>query len=118
LHQPSLLQDNHHSSSGSDITMSFTSHGQGPPPPRQIIPTSNNFPPRQIIPTLNNLSPPAPSGPTAPPSSTAKVLKLDSIKDVKAYLDALKIVDFYLWDPKFLPCLADGTLVTIHFFEL
>jgi hypothetical protein len=112
LHHPFLLQDNHHSSSGSNITMSFPSPGQGPPPPRQIIPTLNNFPPRQIIPTSNSLSPLAPSIPAAPPSSTAKVLKLNSIKDAKAYLDALRIIDFYLRDSNFSPCLVDGALVT------
>jgi hypothetical protein len=67
---------------------------------------------RQIIPTLNNFPPPTPSSPAAPPSSTAKVLKLDSIKDVETYLDALGIIGFYLWDPDFSPGLADGALVT------
>jgi hypothetical protein len=42
----------------------------------------------------------------------AKVLKLDSIKDVKAYLDTLGIIKFYLQDPDFSPGLADGVLVT------
>jgi hypothetical protein len=40
------------------------------------------------------------------------VLKFDSIKDAKAYLDALGIIEFYLRDPNFSPGLADGTLVT------
>jgi hypothetical protein len=56
--------------------------------------------------------PSTPSGPAAPPSSTAKVLKLDSIKDAKAYLDALGIIRFYLWDPDFSPGLWDSALVT------
>jgi hypothetical protein len=42
----------------------------------------------------------------------AKVLKLDSIKDAKAYLDALGIIKFYLQDPDFSPGFADGVLVT------
>jgi hypothetical protein len=91
LHQPSLPQDDHHSSSGSDITMSFPCPGQGLPPPLSYHPHTT-MPmilvyTRQIIPTLNNFQPPAPSGPAAPPSSMAKVLKLDSIQDTKAYLD-------------------------------
>ncbi len=40
------------------------------------------------------------------------MLKLDSIKDAKAYLDALGIIEFYLWDPVFSPGLEDGMLVT------
>ncbi len=40
------------------------------------------------------------------------MLKLDLIKDTMAYLDALEIIEFYLWDPDFSPCLADGALVT------
>jgi hypothetical protein len=40
------------------------------------------------------------------------VLTLNSIKDVKAYLDALGIIGFYLWDPDFSPGLAVGALVT------
>jgi hypothetical protein len=77
-HHPSLLQDDHHSSSGSDITMSFPGPGQGLPPPLLYHPCP----------------PPAPSSPAAPPSSTAKVLKLNLIKDAKAYLDALGIIEF------------------------
>jgi hypothetical protein len=56
--------------------------------------------------------PSAPSGPAAPPSFTVKVLKLDSIKDAKAYLDALGIIEFYLWDPDFSPGLPDSVLVS------
>jgi hypothetical protein len=41
-----------------------------------------------------------------------KVLKLNSIKDAKAYLDALGIIEFYLWDPNFSSGLPDGFLVT------
>jgi hypothetical protein len=40
------------------------------------------------------------------------VLKLDSIKDAKAYLDALGIIKFYLQDPDFSPGLVDGRLFT------
>jgi hypothetical protein len=95
LHHPSLPQDDHHSSSGSDITMSFPGPGQDLPPPLLYHPRP----------------PPAPSGPAAPPSSTAKALKLNSIKDSKAYLDALGIILFYLRDSNFSG-LADGALVT------
>jgi hypothetical protein len=42
----------------------------------------------------------------------AKVLKLNLIKDAKAYLDALGIIEFYLQDPDFSLGLADGALVT------
>jgi hypothetical protein len=38
LHHPSLPQDNHHSSSGSEITMSFPSPGQGLSPPLSYHP--------------------------------------------------------------------------------
>jgi hypothetical protein len=98
-HHPSLPQDDHHSSSGSDITMSFPGPGQGLPPPLLYHPRP----------------PPAPSVPDAPPFSMAKVLKLDSIKDAKAYLDALGIIEFYICDPNFSPGLADGALVTTSF---
>jgi hypothetical protein len=101
LHHPSLLQENHRSSSGFDITMSFPSPGQGLPPPLLYHPRASG-----VVPPLT------PSGPAAPPSSTAKVLKLNSIKDAKAYLDALGIIKFYLRDPDFSPGLADDTLVT------
>ncbi len=40
------------------------------------------------------------------------MLKLNPIKDVKAYLDALGIFEFYLRDPDFSPGLPDSTLVT------
>jgi hypothetical protein len=63
LHHPSLPQDDHQSSSGSDITMSFPGPGQGLPPPL----------------LYHTRPPPAPSGPASPPSSTAKVLKFDLI---------------------------------------
>jgi hypothetical protein len=42
----------------------------------------------------------------------AKVLKPNLIKDAKACLDALGIIEFYLQDPKYSPCLADDALVT------
>jgi hypothetical protein len=38
LYHPSLLQEDHRSSSGSDITMSFSSPGRGPPPPPSPLP--------------------------------------------------------------------------------
>jgi hypothetical protein len=41
-----------------------------------------------------------------------KVFKLDSIKDAKAYLDALGIIKFYRQDPDISAGLADGMLVT------
>ncbi len=41
-----------------------------------------------------------------------KVLKINSIKDRKAYLDALGIIEFYLRDPDFSPGLPDSVLVT------
>jgi hypothetical protein len=40
-----------------------------------------------------------------------KVLKFNPIKDVKAYLDALGIIEFYLQEPEFSPGCADGKLV-------
>ncbi len=52
------------------------------------------------------------SGLAVASSSTTKVLKIDPIKDTKAYLDALGIIEFYLRDPDFSPGLPDGALVT------
>ncbi len=40
------------------------------------------------------------------------MLKLDPIKDAKASLDALGIIEFYLQNPDFSPGLPDGALVT------
>ncbi len=98
---PSLPQSNHRSSSGSDITTSYSSPGQGLPPPVLHHPQASG-----VIP------PSAPSSLAVAPSSTTKVLKLDPIKDAKAYLDALGIIEFYLWDPDFSSGLPDGALVT------
>jgi hypothetical protein len=41
-----------------------------------------------------------------------KVLKLDPIKDAKAYLNALGIIEFYLHEPEFSTGRADGELIT------
>jgi hypothetical protein len=41
-----------------------------------------------------------PSKLASPSSFTTKALKLDSIKDTKAYLDVLGIIEFYLWEPE------------------
>jgi hypothetical protein len=41
-----------------------------------------------------------------------KVLKLDSTKNAKTYLDALGIFEFYLWEPDFSSDFLDGALVT------
>jgi hypothetical protein len=97
---PSLLQSNHCSSS-SDITTSYSSLGQGLPPPVLHHPWASGV----ILPS-------APSGLAVAPSSTTKVLKLDPIKDPKAYVDALGIIKFYLRDPDFSSGLPDGALVT------
>jgi hypothetical protein len=101
LLHPSLPQEDHHSSSGSDITMSFSSPGQDLPPPLFYHPRASG-----VVP------PSTPSSPAASPSPMAKVLKLSSIKEAKAYLDALEIIEFYLWDPDFSPGLPDCALVT------
>jgi hypothetical protein len=98
---PSLPQSNPRSSSGSDITPSYSSPGQGLPPPVSHHPRASRF-----------IPPSSPSGLAVAPSSTTKVLKLDPIKDAKAYLDALGIIEFYLWDPDFSSGLPDGALVT------
>jgi hypothetical protein len=45
-------------------------------------------------------------------SPTTKVLKLDAIKDAKAFLDSLDIIEFYLCEPKFSSGLPDSALVT------
>ncbi len=40
-----------------------------------------------------------------------KVLKLDPIKDAKAYHGLLSIIKFYLWEPEFSTGHTDGKLV-------
>jgi hypothetical protein len=60
-------------------------------------------------------APPGPHIPLVPAISltlTTKVLKLDAIKDAKAFLDSLDIIKFYLCKPKFSSGLPDGALVT------
>jgi hypothetical protein len=45
------------------------------------------------------LAPPGPHIPLVPaisPTPTTNVLKLDAIKDAKAFLDSLDIIEFYL----------------------
>jgi hypothetical protein len=59
-------------------------------------------------------SPSIPSSPfdlPHPSSSTTKVLKLEPIKDTKAYLDVLGIIEFYLCKPEFSTNHADGKLI-------
>ncbi len=48
------------------------------------------------------------------PSIAARVdlLKLDYIKDPKAFLDSFETIQFYLWMPEFATGHADGSLVT------
>jgi hypothetical protein len=41
-----------------------------------------------------------------------KVLKLDPIKDAKAYLNALGIIQFYICEPEFSTGCADGKLIS------
>ena len=101
LPHPLLPQEDHHSSSGSGISISFSSPGQGLPPPVLYHPYASG-----VIP------PSAPSDPAISLSSSTKVLKLDSIKDTKAYLDALGIIKFYLRDPAFSLVFLDSALIT------
>ncbi len=48
------------------------------------------------------------------PSIAARVdlLKLDDIKDPKAFLDSFETIQFYLWMPEFTTGHADGSLLT------
>jgi hypothetical protein len=48
------------------------------------------------------------------PSIAAPVdlLKLDNIKNAKAFLDSFETIQFYLWMPEFATGHADGSLVT------
>jgi hypothetical protein len=103
LIHPSLLQSNHHSSSGLDITTSYSSPGQGLPPAVLQHPRASGVIPPSALSSL-----------AVAPASTTKVLKLNPIKDAKAYLDALGIIEFYLQDPNFSSGLLDGALVTTH----
>jgi hypothetical protein len=72
LLRSSLAHEEHHSSSGSDVTRSVLGPGYGPP-----LPSMTLFP-------LSSLAPLS--------SSLTKVLKLDPIKGAEAYLDALGII--------------------------
>jgi hypothetical protein len=106
-YHPSLPQEDHRSSSGSDITMSFSSPGRGPPPPPSPLP--------QMPAVYAPSAPPGPHIPLVPAISstpTTKVLKLDAIKDAKAFLDSLDIIEFYLREPEFSSGLPDGAPVT------
>jgi hypothetical protein len=48
------------------------------------------------------------------PSIAARVdlLKLDDIKNAKAFLDSFETIQFYLWIPEFATGHADGSLIT------
>ena len=81
--------------------MSFSSPGQALPPN-----VSYHLRASGVVP------PSAPSGPAVPLSSPAKVLKLNSIKDAKTYIDVLGIIEFYLWEPDFSSGFPDVALVT------
>jgi hypothetical protein len=87
----SLAQEEHRLSSRLDLTRSFFGPGHGTPPP-----STTPFP-------LSSLAPPS--------SSTTKVLKLNPIKDVKAYLNALGIIEFYLQEPELSTNHMDCNLV-------
>jgi hypothetical protein len=107
LYHPSLPQEDHRSSSGLDITMSFSSPGPGPPPP----PSPLLQMPAVYAPSAP-LSPHIPLVPAILLTTTTKVLKLDAIKDAKAFLDSLDIIEFYLRKPEFSSGLPGGALVT------
>ena len=66
--------------------------GSGPPPAPAPLP---------LVP------PPAPVGPV-----WAELLKLDSVKDAKGFLDSLETIQFYLRMPEFLTGHADDSLTT------
>jgi len=66
--------------------------GSGPPPTPAPLP---------LVP------PPAPIGPVR-----AKLLKLDSIKDAKGFLNSLETIQFYLHMPEFSTGHADDSLMT------
>ncbi len=87
----SLAHEELQSSSGLDATRSFLGPGHGP-----------RFAP---------MIPPTPSGLAPPSSYTMKVLKLNPMKDAKAYLDALEIIKFYLRELEFSNGRADGKLI-------
>jgi hypothetical protein len=59
--------------------------------------------------------PSAPAGPAVQLASPPKILKLEPIKDAKAFLDSLGIIEFYLREPEFSSSLPDGALVTTSY---
>jgi hypothetical protein len=87
----SLVHKDHQSFSSSDARKSFLGPGHGPPLTPMIPSPPSNFAP--------------------PSSSTTNVLKLYPIKDAKAYLDALEIIEFYLREPEFSTSRVDGKLI-------
>jgi len=78
--------------------------GLGPSPAPALGPGSGPPPAPALLPLV---PPPAPIGPVR-----AELLKLDSIKDAKGFLDSLETIQFYLRMPEFSTGHADDSLTT------
>jgi hypothetical protein len=82
-----------------------------PAAPSAVIPEA---PPVAVLAAPSAMVPVASPVPhVAPLGICAELLKLDSIKDVIAFLDSLEQIQFYLHTPEFSTCQANESLTTI-----
>ncbi len=80
-----------------------------PSAPAVVPPTA---PAAVLPPPAPSVAPPPPAAPVPGRPIRAKHLKLDPMKDPKAFLDSLEQIQYYLWMPEFCTGRTDDSLVT------